>query len=41
VFTRPGLAERVMRVAAEHPAAPPPGPDREQLLRLVAGAPVG
>ena len=41
VFSRPGLAERVARVAGEHPPAPAPGPDREQLLRLVAGAPVG
>jgi hypothetical protein len=41
VFARPGLAERVTRVDGEHPPAPAPGPDREQLLRLVAGAPVG
>jgi 2-polyprenyl-6-methoxyphenol hydroxylase-like FAD-dependent oxidoreductase len=41
VFSRPGLAERVLRVAAGHPPAPVPGPDREQLLRLVAGATVG
>ena len=40
VFSRPGLAERVMRTAAEHPPRPA-GPDREQLLHLVAGAPVG
>ncbi|WP_249522681.1 FAD-dependent oxidoreductase [Modestobacter marinus] len=38
VFSRPGLAERVMRVAGEHPPDAPPGPDRDQLLRLVAGA---
>jgi hypothetical protein len=41
VFSRPGLAERVSRVAGEHPLAPAPGPDRAQLLHLVAGAPVG
>jgi 2-polyprenyl-6-methoxyphenol hydroxylase-like FAD-dependent oxidoreductase len=41
VFSRPGLAEQVLRVAGDHPPAPVPGPDRDQLLRLVAGAPVG
>ena len=40
VFSRPGLADRTMQLAADHPSPPPAGPDREQLLRLVAGAPV-
>jgi 2-polyprenyl-6-methoxyphenol hydroxylase-like FAD-dependent oxidoreductase len=41
VFSRPGLVDRVLRVSGEHPPVAPPGPDREQLLRLAAGAPVG
>ncbi|MBB3676433.1 FAD-dependent oxidoreductase [Modestobacter versicolor] len=40
VFSRPGLAERVMRTAAEHPSPGAPGPDRGQLLALLAGVPV-
>jgi 2-polyprenyl-6-methoxyphenol hydroxylase-like FAD-dependent oxidoreductase len=40
VFSRPGLAERTMRIAGDHPSPAPAGPDREQLLRLVAGTPV-
>ncbi|WP_138758070.1 FAD-dependent oxidoreductase [Modestobacter altitudinis] len=40
VFSRPGVVERVLQVAGELPPAPTPGPDREQLLHLVAGAPV-
>jgi len=32
----PGLTERVLELAAAHPATPPPGPDREQLLALLA-----
>jgi 2-polyprenyl-6-methoxyphenol hydroxylase-like FAD-dependent oxidoreductase len=40
VLARPGLAEQAIRLAAE-PPPPSTGPDREQLLRLVAGAPVG
>jgi 2-polyprenyl-6-methoxyphenol hydroxylase-like FAD-dependent oxidoreductase len=36
VFTRPGFADRVLEVAARHEAAPPPGPSREELLRLIA-----
>jgi 2-polyprenyl-6-methoxyphenol hydroxylase-like FAD-dependent oxidoreductase len=40
VFSRPGLAERAVRIAGDHPPPAPPGPDRDQLLQLVAGAPV-
>jgi 2-polyprenyl-6-methoxyphenol hydroxylase-like FAD-dependent oxidoreductase len=36
VFSRSGLAERVLALASERNGAPRPGPDREQLLRLVA-----
>ena len=36
VLTRPGFADRVLEVAARHEAAPPPGPSREELLRLIA-----
>lgn len=36
VFARAGFADRVLAVAAEHPAAPPPGPTRNELLRLLA-----
>jgi 2-polyprenyl-6-methoxyphenol hydroxylase-like FAD-dependent oxidoreductase len=41
VFARPGMAERVLAVAASRGDARMPGPDREQLLELVssAGAP--
>jgi len=41
VLSRPGLAERALRVSAEHPSSGSAGPDREQLLRLVAGATTG
>jgi 2-polyprenyl-6-methoxyphenol hydroxylase-like FAD-dependent oxidoreductase len=36
VFARPGLAQRVLELAADADGAPPIGPDREELLRLVA-----
>jgi 2-polyprenyl-6-methoxyphenol hydroxylase-like FAD-dependent oxidoreductase len=36
VFARPSFAERVLEVAARHELAPPPGPTREELLRLIA-----
>ena len=36
VFKRPGLAERVLEVAARHEIASAPGPTREELLRLIA-----
>jgi len=35
VLARPGLAERIVAVAAEHERRPPPGPDRDQLLALL------
>jgi len=35
VFARPGLAGRVLALAAEAGPPPPPGPDRERLLQLV------
>jgi 2-polyprenyl-6-methoxyphenol hydroxylase-like FAD-dependent oxidoreductase len=36
VMARPGFAERVFELAAAHDPPPPPGPDREQLLGLLA-----
>jgi flavin-dependent dehydrogenase len=36
VFTRPGFAERVLEVAGRHEVAPPLGPTRDELLRLIA-----
>lgn len=37
VFARPGLAERVLELSADADALrPPPGPGREELLRLLA-----
>jgi 2-polyprenyl-6-methoxyphenol hydroxylase-like FAD-dependent oxidoreductase len=36
LFKRPGFAERVMEVAGRHEVAPPPGPTRDELLRLLA-----
>jgi hypothetical protein len=35
VFSRPGFADHVLEVAARHEAAPPPGPTRDELLRLL------
>jgi hypothetical protein len=40
VLSRPGFADRVRRVAAEHPPSPRPGLDRGRLLRLALGTPV-
>jgi hypothetical protein len=34
VFARPGLVQRVLEAAGDD-TAPPPGPTREQVLRLV------
>src|SRR5262249_23630563 len=36
-YARPGLVERVMRVAAAAPHHPIPGPDRRELLAAVEG----
>jgi len=36
VLSRPGFAERVLEVAGRHEVAPPPGPTRDELLRLIA-----
>jgi hypothetical protein len=36
VMARPGLADRVHTLAGEHPAQALPGPDRTQLLELLA-----
>ena len=36
VLARPGLAERILELAHEDDAPPPPGPDRHALLRLAA-----
>jgi hypothetical protein len=35
VFTRPGFAERMLALAANGTATPPPGPSRDELLELV------
>jgi 2-polyprenyl-6-methoxyphenol hydroxylase-like FAD-dependent oxidoreductase len=36
VVARPGLLDKVVTLAEEHPRAPFPGPNRDDLLRLVA-----
>ena len=36
LFARPGFADRVMEVAGRSEAAPPSGPTRDELLRLIA-----
>jgi hypothetical protein len=36
VMARPGFAERVSELGAAHDAPPPPGPNREELLSLLA-----
>ena len=36
VFARPGFADRVLALAAEDGHAAPPGPERHQVLALVA-----
>ncbi|WP_448611734.1 FAD-dependent oxidoreductase [Geodermatophilus sp. URMC 60] len=41
LFARPGFADRVLRVDAEHEPTPPAGPTRERLLELVGAATVG
>jgi hypothetical protein len=36
VMARPGLIDRILDVAGGRPPAPPPGPSRDQVLRLLA-----
>jgi 2-polyprenyl-6-methoxyphenol hydroxylase-like FAD-dependent oxidoreductase len=36
IFGRPGMAERITQLTDGVPARPPPGPDRERLLALIA-----
>ena len=36
VMTRPGLIDRIMRVTGGRHPAPPPGPSRDQVLRMLA-----
>jgi 2-polyprenyl-6-methoxyphenol hydroxylase-like FAD-dependent oxidoreductase len=36
VLEQPGIAERILELAAARPPVAPPGPDREQLLALLA-----
>lgn len=36
VLARPGLADRIMELAATHEPIVPPGPSREELLRMLA-----
>ena len=36
VFTRPGLADRIMEVAGSHEAVIAPGPSRQELLQMMA-----
>ena len=36
VFAGPGVADRIMEVAAAHPAVALPCPPRDELLRLLA-----
>jgi hypothetical protein len=35
VMARPGVADRIMQVASTHEAVIPPGPPREELLRML------
>jgi hypothetical protein len=36
VFARSGFVDRVVEVSGRHEVAPPPGPTRDELLRLIA-----
>jgi 2-polyprenyl-6-methoxyphenol hydroxylase-like FAD-dependent oxidoreductase len=40
VFGRPGMAEKVLSIAAEHPGAGLPAPTREQVVAIAGGDPV-
>jgi hypothetical protein len=37
VFSRPGLAERLLAIAAEHPGGPLPAPTRGQAVAIANG----
>jgi hypothetical protein len=39
VFGRPGMAEKVLSIAAEHPGAGLPAPTREQVVAIASGEP--
>jgi 2-polyprenyl-6-methoxyphenol hydroxylase-like FAD-dependent oxidoreductase len=41
VFGRPGMVDRVVELAEEHPPIQWPGPSRDELLKLVAEQPAG
>jgi hypothetical protein len=36
VMARPGLVDRIREIADAHEAPTPPGPSREELLRMLA-----
>lgn len=36
VMARPGIAQRIMEVAAAHDPSVPPGPSRDEVLRMLA-----
>ena len=38
VFARPGMAERVLAAAAEANGVGPPGPTRDQVIKILASA---
>jgi len=35
IMARPGVVDRIMQVASTHEAVIPPGPSREELLRML------
>jgi hypothetical protein len=36
IMARAGIVDRIMEVAGTHEAVTPPGPSREELLRMLA-----
>ena len=36
LLARPGVVDRIMEVAGKHEAVVPPGPSRDELLRMLA-----